>query len=99
VTESGPGPIDDGFGSILATRQKREVDGSARQEGQLTLHRSPALDHGGPRPIVAIGPLSLYANGFAVSPATARAMFSPAHFPDWSATEPSWGKALSVSAW
>ena len=50
-----------------------------------------------PRPIVAIVPLSLYSNGFVSSPFNRRAMFSPAHSPDCSATEPSCGRVLSVS--
>ena len=49
-----------------------------------------------PRPIVAIVPLSWYANGSVSLPATRRAMFSPACSPACSATEPSCGSTSFV---
>ena len=49
-----------------------------------------------PRPIVAIVPLSRYANGFGLLARERRAIASPACSPDCSATEPSCGSTCSV---
>ena len=50
------------------------------------------------RPIIAMMPLSLYANGLVGSPPNSRRMFCAAHRPDCCATDPSCGKGTLSSS-
>ena len=92
--------------STTAFARSSFVGSSARctvPHGELrlhALHRAAAehLHDAAPRPIVAIVPLSRYANGFVSLPAIRRAIVSPACSPDCSATEPSCGRTCSVFA-
>ena len=95
AVEVVPGPGQEGVGLAVCAGQQHRVDAEPGGEGDRAFDLVPLLPTSATaalRPIIAMIPLSLYANGSGSSPRSSRRMLSAAHRPDCWATDPSCGR-------